>query len=185
MNLFKKFLLLIIFLCLSNTTAVKSEETDSPFYPDLQFSGSVVVAGNEVANDETVVLRSVSAVKKEEGKCAVTFDYEIYNKGAIAINQRFFSGIEINGRIDSSRLIQGIGANEKKVINAVIWLNPDEPTDIRILLDNFHNVKEVSEENNTRAVRILLKGSCESDGEISTEEDGDSKGLFKRYQFKK
>ena len=180
-----RFLFLFIVFCLSGVQSLSSEEIDSPFYPDLQFSGSVLVAGSEVAGNEAVVLRSVSAVKKEEGKCAVTFDYEIYNKGAIAINQRFFSGIEINGRIDSSRLVQGIGANEKKTINAVIWLNPDEPTDVRILLDNFNNVKEVSEDNNTREVRILLKGSCESDGEVNTSEEDNEKGLFKRYQFKK
>ena len=176
---------LILFIGLAASLNTSAEEFDSPFYPDLQFSGNIIVAGNEVPDNETVVLRSVSAIKKEDGKCAVTFDYEIYNKGAITVSQRFFSGIEINGNIDSSRLINGIDADEKKTINAVIWLKPGELTNIRILLDNFNNVKEVSEENNTRAVSILLKGSCESDGETLYEEEEKGKGLFKRYQFKK
>ena len=127
----------------------------------------------------------MAAIKKEEGRCAVTFDYEIYNKGAIAIYQRFFSGIEINGKTDSSRLVKGLGPNEKKTINAVIWLNPGKTTEIRILLDNFHNVKEVSEDNNTRDIKILLKGSCESEGEVNTAEESNEKGLFKKYEFKK
>jgi len=184
-NKIQKTVFILILFCLSFTLLVLAEEADSPFYPDLQFSGNVVVAGNEVPDNETVVLRSVSAIKKEEGKCAVTFDYEIYNKGAIAVSQRFFSGIEINGTIDSSRLVKGIGANEKKTINAVIWLNPGETTEVRILLDNFNNVKEVSEDNNTRTIKILLNGSCESGGETNTIEEGNEKGLFKKYQFKK
>jgi len=181
----KHNILLLTIYCLFLAPPVHGEEIDSPFYPELQFSGNIVVAGNEVPDDDTVVLRSVSAIKKEEGKCAVTFDYDIYNKGAIAINQRFFSGIEINGTIDSSRLVKGIGPNEKKTINAVIWLTPGETTNIRILLDNFHNVKEVSEDNNTRDIKILLNGSCESDGEVNTAEEGNEKGLFKKYEFKK
>lgn len=179
------FILLIFFVITANSLNINAEEADSPFYPDLQFSGNIVVAGDEVTDSETVVLRSVSAIKKEEGKCAVTFDYEIYNKGAIAINQRFFSGIEINGTIDSSRLVKGIEANEKKTINAVLWLKPGETTEVRILLDNFQNVKEVSEDNNTRSVSILLNGSCESTPGDETTDENEGKGLLKRYQFKK
>lgn len=179
------FIILIFFTITVSSINSNSEVSDSPFYPDLQFTGNVLIAGNEVPDNETVVLRSLSAIKKEAGKCAVTFDYEIFNNGAISINQRFFSGIEINGKIDSSRLVQGIGANEKKTINAVIWLNPGEATDVRILLDNFNNVKEVSEDNNTRSVSILLNGSCESVPGEEIKDEGEGKGLLKRYKFKK
>ena len=180
----KHNILLLTIYCLFLAPLVHGEEIDSPFYPDLQFYGSVFVAGNEVIDDKTAVLRSVSAIKKEEGRCAVTFEYEIYNKGAIAIYQRFFSGIEINGKTDSSRLIKGIGAHEKKTINAVIWLKPGEITTVRILLDNFNNVKEVSEDNNTRVVNLLLNGSCESMPGDETDTEDEGKGLFKRYEFK-
>jgi len=183
--LIKHKILLLTIYCLFYTPLVHGEEVDSPFYPDLQFAGNIVVAGSEVPDDETVVLRSVSAIKKEEGRCAVTFDYEIYNKGAIAIYQRFFSGIEINGKTDSSRLIKGIGAHEKMTINAVIWLKPGEITTVRILLDNFNNVKEVSEDNNTRVVNLLLNGSCESEAGDNYLEEVNEKGLFKKYEFKK
>lgn len=184
-GLIKKLFLIFILLYLLPTTVLSAEETDSPFYPDLQFSGDILVAGNKVSEGEAVVLRSVSAIKKDEGKCAVTFDYDIYNKGAISIKQRFFSGIEINDTIDSSRLINGIGPNEKKTINTFIWLSPNENTAIRILLDNFNNVKEVSEDNNTRDITILLKGSCESDEEINTVEETNEKGLFKKFEYRK
>jgi len=179
------YIVLITLFITANANVIQAEEADSPFYPDLQFAGNIVVAGSEVPDDETVVLRSVSAIKKEEGRCAVTFDYEIYNKGAIAIYQRFFSGIEINGKTDSSRLIKGIGAHEKKTINAVIWLKPDEITTVRILLDNFNNVKEVSEDNNTRVVNLLLNGSCNSEAGDNSPEEVNEKGLFKKYEFKK
>ena len=180
----KHNILLLTIYCLFLAPLVHGEEIDSPFYPDLQFYGSVFVAGNEVIDDKTAVLRSVSAIKKEEGRCAVTFDYVIYNKGAISVNQRFFSGIEINGKTDSSRLIKGIGAHEKKTINAVIWLKPGEITTVRILLDNFNNVKEVSEDNNTRVVNLLLNGSCDSKAGDNSSDEGNEKGLFKKYEFK-
>ena len=154
------------------------------FTPICNFTAVSLWAGNEVIDDKTAVLRSVSAIKKEEGRCAVTFDYEIYNKGAIAIYQRFFSGIEINGKTDSSRLIKGIGAHEKMTINAVIWLKPGEITTVRILLDNFNNVKEVSEDNNTRVVNLLLNGSCDSEAGDNFPEEVNEKGLFKKYEFK-
>ena len=166
-SLIKQLLFLFILSFLLSTPFLHAEEADSPFYPDLQFSGNILVAGNEVSEGETVILRSVSAIKKESGKCAVAIEYEIYNKGAISINQRFFSAVEVNGPADTSRLVNGIGPNEKKNITTAIWLNPNETTDIRILLDNFNNVKEVSEDNNIKDFKILLKG------------------LFKRFEYRK
>jgi len=181
----KKLFFNLILISLVSTQILWAQEVDSPFYPDLQFSGNVLVAGNEVPDDNTVVLRSVSAIKKEEGKCAVIIDYNIYNKGAIAINQRFFSAIEVNGNVDSSRLVNGIGPNEKKNINSAIWLNPNEATDVRILLDNFNNVKEASEENNTKEFTIVLKGLCETDEELNVVEENNEKGLFKKFEYRK
>ncbi len=111
-------------------------------------------------------------------------EYEIYNKGAVTVSQRFFSGIEINGKMGSSRLINGIGANEKKIINNAVWLSPGETTEIRIVLDNFKNVKEVNEDNNSKSIRLLLTGTCNSDSREVTDKKSSKKGLFKRFEFK-
>ena len=184
-NLIKRLFFNLILISLVSSNILWAQEVDSPFYPDLQFSGNILVAGNELSEGETVVLRSVSAVKKEGGKCAVVIEYEIYNKGAISINQRFFSAIEVNGPADTSRLVNGIGPNEKKNITTAIWLNPNETTDIRIVLDNFNNVKEVSEDNNTKDFKILLKGNCETDEELNIIEENNKKGLFKKFEYRK
>jgi len=177
-----KFMVFILFFCIFGIT--KADDFDSPFYPDLQFTENVLVAGSKVPINKTVLLRSVSAIAKENGKCEVTVEYEIYNKGVVAVSQRFFSGIEINGKMDSSRLINGIGANEKKIINNAVWLSPGETTEIRIVLDNFKNVKEVNEDNNSKSIRLLLTGTCNSDSREVTDKKSSKKGLFKRFEFK-
>ena len=64
-----KFMVFILFFCIFGIT--KADDFDSPFYPDLQFTENVLVAGSKVPINKTVLLRSVSAIAKENGKCEV------------------------------------------------------------------------------------------------------------------
>lgn len=152
-------------------------------YPDIQITDKIFVAGNKIDPLKTVYLKSIAAVKKRGGRCAIAVDYEIYNKGAIDVDNRFYSTIDTHGNKNSSRLIDGIGAGESKIIENVIWLNPGELTSAVIILDNHNNVKENSELNNTREFTLLLTGNCESDLNKSADQSDKNKGLLNRFEF--
>ncbi|MGI9534974.1 MAG: CARDB domain-containing protein [Thermodesulfobacteriota bacterium] len=163
------------FIKRSNTTGL---------YPDIQITENVIVAENKIDPLKTVYLKSIAAVKKKDGRCAVAIDYEIYNKGAIDVNNRFYSSIESYGTTTSSRLIDGIGAGESKIIESVIWLKPGEITNAVIFLDNHNNVKETSELNNTRELTLLLTGNCDTELNEPVDKGYEKKGLLKRFEFK-
>ena len=182
------FYILILVLC---TVSVNADIQDKfikrgkklDLYPDIQITDNIYVAGNRIDPQKTMYLKSIAAIKKQGGRCAVAIDYEIYNKGAIDVNNRFYSTIETYGNTNSSRLIDGIGAGETKVIESVIWLSPGEITNALIFLDNHNNVKEVSELNNTKEITLLLTGNCEKDLNEPVDQQGEKRGLLKRFEF--
>ena len=153
-------------------------------YPDIQITDRINVAGIKIDPLKTVYLKSIAAVEKRGGRCAVTIDYEIYNKGAISINNRFYSTIETYGNINSSRLIDGIEAGESKIIESVIWLDPGELTNAVIFLDNHDNVREKSETNNTKEITLLLTGDCETELTDTEDKSQKNRGLLERFEFR-
>ena len=168
---FKQITIVNIILLLLCTSFVHADVQDKfikrgsniDLYPDIQITDNIVVAENKIDPLKTVYLKSIAAVQKKGGRCAVAIDYEIYNKGAIDVFNRFYSSIESYGTTNSSRLIDGIGAGESKIIESVIWLKPGEMTNAVIFLDNHNNVKETSELNNTREITLLLTGNCDTE----------------------
>jgi len=181
----KKITYLLIFLFISSLSgdgSVKADEINSSFYPDLRLTENIFLAGNKALPDETVHLKPSFAVEIKDGKCAIELKYEIYNRGAISVNQRFFSMVKLNNEKGSSRLISGIGADEKLEINDLVWLLPGEESNIIISVDNFDNVKEVSDQNNSKEINLQLVGSCVSDEVI--EEKNKERGLFEGYEHR-
>ena len=159
-------------------------EINPNLYPDLQISGNIYVAGNLADTENTVYIKSIAALKKEGGRCAIAIDYEIFNKGAIDVFNRFYSSIQTYNSVNSSRLIDGIAAGEKKPIETIIWLKPGELTNAVIFIDNHNNVREISENNNTREITLLLSGDCETDLNEPSSDDEEKKGLLKRFEFR-
>ena len=181
------YFLLLLFCVVPLHADVQSKfiksSVNADLYPDIQITDKIFVAGNRIDPEKTMYLKSIAAVKKQGGRCAVAIDYEIYNKSAIDVNNRFYTTIETYGNENSSRLVDGIGAGESKVIESVIWLSPGELTNALIFLDNHNNVRENSESNNTIEITLLLTGSCEADLNEPAESEDGKKGLLKRFEF--
>jgi len=152
-------------------------------YPDIQLTDRINVAGVKIDPLKTIYLKSIAAVKKKGGRCAIAIDYEIYNKGAIDVNNRFYSTIETYGNTSSSRLIDGIEAGESKIVESLIWLDPGELTNAVIYLDNHDNVRETKEANNTMEITLLLSGDCETEMDEPSDQTDENKGLLDRFEF--
>ena len=153
-------------------------------YPDLVVGDDVLVASLKIEPTGTQHLRSISAIVKKDGRCAIPLTYEIINKSAIDVKQRFYSTIFANSEINSTRLINGIDAGETKEIKTVVWLEAGKDTETQIVLDSYHNVSESVENKNIKEFTLLLSGSCESDSEEPLAEEGEPKGLFDRFEYR-
>lgn len=176
--------MIVFFLTLNSHSQTFDKGDALGLYPDLVLGDDILVASGKIETTDTQHLRSISAIVKKDGRCAIPLTYEIINKSAIDVKQRFYSTIFANGEVNSTRLLNGIDAGETKQVKTVVWLEAGRDTETQIVLDSHHNVSESVENENIREFTLLLSGSCESDAEEPLAEEGEPKGLFDRFEYR-
>lgn len=128
--------------------------------PDLQISDEVYINNIKYNLEDVITLESEGAINKSNGRCAFPINYFIENNSPINIDKSFQSSLKVSETSSSSVNINSISANEKRKVDASLWLEPGTEKKIYLQIDTKNNIDESSEENNNSAIIITLNGDC-------------------------
>jgi len=128
--------------------------------PDLRISEEVYINDIKYNLEDVIILNSENALNKNNGLCAFPLNYFIENDSSINIDKPFQSSLKVSETSSSSININSISGNEKRKVDASLWLEPGHEKKIYLHIDSNNNVDESSEENNNSAIIITLNGDC-------------------------